>query len=113
MLASTGTLVTVNVRPLLVPPSAVTVTGPVVAPAGTVAVTVVALTTANVVAVVPLKLTAEALIRSEPVIVTCVPTSPEAGLSSVSVGGAGTVKVLILLAMLTTWPGAWAVAYTV
>ena len=80
--------VTVNTRPLLVPPGVVTLTLPVVAPAGTVAIIWVAELTVNV-AAVPLKLTAVAPLRLLPVMTTDVPGVPLVGLRLVITGAGG------------------------
>lgn len=76
-----GGRVTVNVAPLLATPPTVTTTAPVVAPAGTVAVTLLAFQLVTV-AAVPLKVTV--LLpwldpKFDPLIVTAVPITPEAG----------------------------------
>ena len=60
---------------------------PVVAPVGTAAVMDVADTTVNFVAAVPWNLTVVAPVKLVPVIVTVVPTGPDAGVNDVIVGG--------------------------
>ena len=57
----------------------VTVTGPLVVPAATVAVICLSESTVNVDAAVPLNATAVAFMNPDPLIVTTVPTTPEAG----------------------------------
>ena len=76
----------------------VTAIGPVVAPEGTVVVIVVAVLAVTVV-VVPLKvvvLLAGTTSKFVPVMVTVVPTIPEAGVNEVMVGGGGGVTILKL-----------------
>jgi hypothetical protein len=79
-----------------VPAAFVTDTGPDVAPAGTVAVTWLALTLVKS-AAIPLKATEAASEKSVPFTVTTVPTGPEVGVKSVTVGPAGTVVTVKLL----------------
>src|SRR5206468_9993996 len=82
-----GEAVTVNDPELVpVPAGLLTATVPVLAPAGTVAVMLESEATVNV-AGVPLKLTAVAKVNPLPVIVTDVPTGPEAGASEETDGG--------------------------
>src|SRR5215469_601202 len=93
--------VTVKLTPLLARPPTVTTTLPVVAPAGTVTAMLVLLQVVAV-AVVPLKVTVllpGVAPKFVPVIVTGVPTVPEAGLRVLIVGAeAVTVKFTPLLA---------------
>ena len=79
-----------------VPPGLVTLILPVVAPTGTVVVRDVAETTVNNVTGVVLNFTPVAPWKLVPVIVTVVPTAPDAGVKLVTVGG-GTVKLAILV----------------
>ena len=72
---------------------------PVVAPTGTVAVIEVAETTLNVTAVRVLNLTTVAPVKFVPLIVTVVPTGPEAGVNAAMVGAGITVKVVALVAV--------------
>ena len=88
--------VTVNARPLLIPPGVVTVTLPVVAPAGTVAVIWLPEFTVKL-AAVPLKLTAVAPVRLVPVRMTEVPTGPLVGLRLVMAGPAPAPEMVKLV----------------
>ena len=111
--------ITVNVIPLLVIPLAVTVTGPVVAPEGTCAVIEVLLQELIAVAAAPLKLTEPCVVpKFVPLIVTALPTPPDAGSRPVMFGGGITVNVIPLLAIplavtvmgpVVAPAGAWAV----
>lgn len=99
ILVMLGEPVTVKVMPLLATPETVTTTGPVVAPLGTGAAMLVALQLVGV-AVVPLKFTVlEPCVEPKftPVIVTEVPTEPDAGERLVTLGAAVTVKLTPLL----------------
>jgi len=99
-----ATVVTVKLALLVaVPPGVVIVIFPVVAPLGTVAVIDVALTTVYAVAVVVLNLTVVAPVRFVPVIVTRVPTGPEAG-SNVVIVGAGVTTVTVNDVLLVAVP---------
>src|SRR5260370_2950888 len=103
--------VTVKLPPLLAAPPTVTTTFPVVAPAGTVAVMLVAL---HAVAVAATPLNATVFVpcvapKFAPLIVTDVPTNPDAGFKLVMLGaGTVTVKLPPLLAapptVTTTFP---------
>ena len=93
----TGADVTVNVTPLLARPPTVTTTLPVVAPVGATATIEVELQLVIEVAVVPLNFTAlEPCVDPKfvPVIVTDVPTGPDVGDSSVTVGVAPVIGKL-------------------
>jgi hypothetical protein len=106
-----GGTVTVKLTPLLARPLTVTTTLPVLAPLGTVTVMLVAPHMEAVPALTPLKLTvllpwlAPKLL---PVMLTAVPTGPEAGFSALMLGGTVTVKLAPLLgippAVITTFP---------
>src|SRR5436190_1397554 len=105
-----GGAVTVNGTALLVRPPTVTTTFPVVAPVGTGTVMLVALQLVGV-ASVPLNLTVLVPFvapKLAPVIVTAVPTGPDAGLRALIDGGTVTVKGTPLLArpptVTTTFP---------
>jgi hypothetical protein len=93
--------VTVKLTPLLAAPPTATTTFPVVAPAGTVAVMLVAL---HAVAVAATPLNATVFVpcvapKFAPLIVTDVPTNPDAGFKLVMLGaGTVTVKLTPLLA---------------
>jgi len=103
--------VTVKLSPLLATPPTVTTTLPVVAPVGTGVTMLVALQLVGV-AAVPLNLTVLlpcVAPKFAPVIVTAVPTTPDAGLKLVMLGAATvTVKLSPLLAtpptVTTTFP---------
>ena len=82
-----------------VPPGVVTDIGAVIAPAGTVAVICVFETTVNAAAFVVPNLTAVVQSKPVPLIVTTVPTGPEAGEKPVIVGGGITVKLPELVAV--------------
>src|SRR5262250_373879 len=91
---------TLNPTPLLASPATVTTTFPELAPLGTTAAILVALQFVAV-AVVPLKVTVLDPCdepKLEPVMVTEVPTGPEAGLAFEMLGGTKTVKSTPLLA---------------
>src|ERR1043166_6084444 len=94
-----GAVVIVNVTPLLETPPTVTTTGPLVAPEGTVAVIELGLQLVTA-AVVPLNLTGLApgeAPKPEPLIVTDVPTGPDAGERLVMLGAVVIVNVTPLL----------------
>jgi hypothetical protein len=103
VIATTGGVVsggfTVKTTPLLATPGSVSTTGPLVAPLGTGTMTRVALQLAGV-AAVPLNVTVPTAVpKFVPVIVTDVPTAPEAGFRLVMLGaGIVTVKLTLLLA---------------
>ena len=85
VMAGAGEVTEKDVALVAVPPGVVTARVPVVAPAGTtVLIDVSELTVKR--AVVPLKLTAEVPVRSVPVSVTAVPTTPLAGVKEAMVG---------------------------
>src|SRR5260370_11039909 len=87
----TEMIVTVKFAPLLATPPTVTTTLPVVAPAGTGTVMLVAVQLLAVPAGVPLNVTVLepcGVPKLAPVIVTGVPTGPEAGFRFVMLGGA-------------------------
>src|SRR5437667_9679186 len=95
----TGYVITVKFKPLLATPPTVTTTLPVVAPVGTRPTIRVTLQLAGV-TVVPLKLTVlDPWVepKLEPVIVTCVPATPEPGDTLVITAGVVTVKFAPLL----------------
>src|SRR5215469_9723795 len=95
---------TLNATPLLASPATVTTTFPELAPLGTTAAILVALQLVEV-AAVPLKVTVLDPCdepKFEPVMVTEVPTGPEAGLRLEMLGGTKTAKGTPLLARLPT-----------
>jgi hypothetical protein len=85
------------------PPGVVTLMGPVVAVEGTVAVIWVGESTVLVVAATPLKVTEVVVkpvpLKFVPVILTCVPTGPKAGVNDVIVGAGTTTKSAALVAV--------------
>jgi hypothetical protein len=99
-----GGTVTVNGAPLLARPPTVTTTFPLVAPLGTATVMLPALQLETAPALVPLKLTvlvpwlAPKLL---PVMVTAVPTGPEAGFSAVMLGTGRIVKPFVSVSVWT------------
>ena len=94
-----GAPITVKLAALVaIPPGVVTDTLPDVAPAGTVATICLADLTVKD-APVPLNRTAVAPVRFVPVIVTDVPTPPEAGVNDETVGAWKTVKLAVLVAV--------------
>lgn len=85
---------------VVVPPGVVTEIGPVVAPCGTFTVSVVAVALSTW-ARMPLNLTIflDGIgSKSDPLMVTCVPTAPDVGLKLVMVGGRATMKLCVLVA---------------
>ena len=100
------TLRTVNPAALVaLPPGVVTVIAPVVAPGGTVAVSCVSEATVKPAARAPLKRTAVAPLKPVPVMVTSVPTGPEAGRKLVTVRDGVTLSTVKLAALVALPPG--------
>jgi hypothetical protein len=98
-LTMVGGRMTTKLVPLVaVPAGLVTVMGPVVAPAGTVAVICVLLLTVKA-AAMPLKRTSVVPAKFVPVMVTEVPTGPDAGEKLVMVGDRMTTKLVLLVAV--------------
>ncbi len=84
------------VRLLVAPSGVVTLIGPFFAPIGTVAIIELSELAEKVVAFTPLKLIAVAPVKFAPLIVTCVPAAPKAGLNPIMVGALAAITMKVL-----------------
>lgn len=82
---------------MALPPGVVTEIGPLLAPFGTMAVIVCASTTVKTAVLLP-NITLVAVVKFVPLIVTCVPTGPLAGVKFAIAGAAITAKLVPLVA---------------